>query len=108
MTLNKKAIFPLTILIFSIVYFIEAIKLGAPVTAEGIRPSFVPLVLGALSCLFSLILTIKAAVSKSDTKAEVAADEANSAEHGQSVWPAVVTIIAISIYIALLTTLGYV
>jgi putative tricarboxylic transport membrane protein len=110
MTLNKKALFPLLILICSIFYLIEAIKLGQPVTAEGIRPSFVPLVLGTLSCLFSLILTIKAAglakVPPGDMKLASSAGESETDK--PAVAPAILTMIAISIYIALFTVVGYV
>lgn len=60
MILKRQSLFPLFILVCSIIYLIEAIKLGRPITAEGIRPSFVPMVLGSLSSLFSLLLTIKA------------------------------------------------
>ncbi|AWI78495.1 hypothetical protein CEW87_03460 [Parazoarcus communis] len=109
MILNRKALFPLLILILSIFYLIEAIKLGHPVTEEGIRPSFVPLVLGTLSSIFSLVLTLKATVL-----AKRAGDDVTSASDGSepeaeraSVVPAVLTIVAISLYIALFSIIGY-
>jgi putative tricarboxylic transport membrane protein len=110
MTLNKKSIFPLFVLVVSVIYLIEAIRMGAPVVDAGIRPSFVPQVLGALSTLFSLILTIKSVREQAppDTEAETSDNGAAALEDASSIKPAVLTIVAISIYIALFTTLGYV
>lgn len=109
MTLNKKAIFPLLILVFSIIYLIEAIKLGHPITAEGVRPSFVPIVLGSLASIFSLIMSIQAfrmpRTVDSAAQAPAAGDE--SEESDSSITPAILTIVAISIYIALFQALGY-
>lgn len=109
MILNRNALFPLLILIGSIIYLIEAIKLGQPVTVEGIRPSFVPLVLGSLSSVFSLILVIKAMRLTKGTRNEVKApsDASQSEAESSPVLPAVLTIIAISIYIVLFSMVGY-
>ena len=113
MTLNKNSIFPFFILVVSVIYLVEAISMGAPVVDQSIRPSFVPQVLGVLSTLFSLILTIKAVRQplKPDAKAQAPASDtegAEGADDASSTKPAVLTIIAISIYIGLFTTLGYV
>lgn len=110
MTLNKDSIFPFFILVVSVIYLVEAISMGAPVVDQSIRPSFVPQVLGVLSTLFSLILTIKAVRQplKPDAKAQAPSGDTEGAEDASPIKPAVLTIIAISIYIALFTTLGYV
>lgn len=109
MSLNKNSIFPFFILVVSVIYLVEAISMGAPVVSQSIRPSFVPQVLGVLSTLFSLILTIKAVRQplKPDAKAQAPGGDAEGAEDASSIKPAVLTIIAISIYIALFTALGY-
>ncbi|HQU88327.1 MAG TPA: tripartite tricarboxylate transporter TctB family protein [Denitromonas sp.] len=104
MTPKRQAIFPLFILICSIIYLIEAVRLGQPVTAEGIRPSFVPMVIGALSSIFSLILTLKA-LGQNEVKPP--SDEYAAEAAKPLVSPAVLTIIAISIYIALFQMIGY-
>ena len=106
---NRKAVFPLLILICSIIYLIEAIRLGQPVTAEGIRPSFVPMVLGSLSTIFSFILTIRAwGLAKGAPEEVKTAAAENASEAARPfVSPAVQTIIAISIYIALFPMLGF-
>ncbi len=110
MTLSKKSIFPFFILVVSVIYLVEAISMGAPVVDQSIRPSFVPQVLGVLSTLFSLILTIKAVRQplKTGAEAQTPGDDAEGTEDSSPIKPAVLTIIAISIYIGLFTTLGYV
>lgn len=107
---NRKALFPLLILVFSIIYLIEAIKLGQPVTADSIRPSFVPIVLGVLSSIFSLVLTIKASGLTKGAQNEVGAPSGEGMTEAAKprVSPAVQIIIAISIYIALFPLIGYV
>ena len=109
MILERQSLFPLFILVCSIIYLIEAIKLGRPITAEGIRPSFVPMVLGSLSSLFSLLLTIKASglTKGAQTDAPPPSGERATDAAKPLVSPAVLTIIAISIYIALFSVMGY-
>ncbi|KAA3652292.1 MAG: tripartite tricarboxylate transporter TctB family protein [Proteobacteria bacterium] len=109
MILKRQSLFPLFILVCSIIYLIEAIKLGRPITAEGIRPSFVPMVLGSLSSLFSLLLTIKASglTKGAQTDANPPSGERATGAAKPLVSPAVLTIIAISIYIALFSVIGY-
>ena len=109
MILKRQSLFPLFILVCSIIYLIEAIKLGRPITAEGIRPSFVPMVLGSLSSLFSLLLTIKASglTKRAQTDAPPPSGERATDAAKPLVSPAVLTIIAISIYIALFSVMGY-
>lgn len=109
MILKRQSLFPLFILVCSIIYLIEAIKLGRPITAEGIRPSFVPMVLGSLSSLFSLLLTIKASglTKGAQTDANPPSGERATDAAKPLVSPAVLTIIAISIYIALFSVIGY-
>ncbi|GAB3480179.1 tripartite tricarboxylate transporter TctB family protein [Marinomonas epiphytica] len=56
MFLNKNLLFYYFLIALSFGYLITAIRLGAPVVDNRPEPSFFPIIVGALACIFSLIL----------------------------------------------------
>ncbi|ASJ73906.1 tripartite tricarboxylate transporter TctB family protein [Granulosicoccus antarcticus] len=100
----RNAGFGLFVLAVSLLYLVSALGLGPPVNASKLTPSFFPLVLGSLSCFFSLALVIRIVRGNMAAEATHEKPEQTSQEDR---WRSPAAIAATGVFVLLFQTVGF-
>lgn len=97
MLLNRQLVFLYVTLAVSVGYLVSALRLGPPISDEGLTPAFFPMLVGCAAILFASILILQ---KLREVREEPAAEAPRTYTH---LW----VVVAIFLYVVAFKPLGY-